>query len=172
MPMKHIRLTRWVLCTVLSVALILTLLVGCGKKADADEEPKIKYATEGVTAVEDPDAFQKAVDNMYDKASQPGIGLEYKNSASSSDGTNFACYIANAAENTYDMFITIFGDAELTEQLYLSDLLRPGQAFSTLELEKKLDKGTHTVYVAFTQVEEDLETIHAQVIVTMDFTVK
>ena len=126
-------------------------------KTDAPEDstPKIGYA-QGVTAVEDPDALQKAVDEMYAEAAKGGITLEYKNDASSDDGENFTCYIANAVENKYDMYIQIFADIDLTDHI---------------TLDHALDPGTHEVYVAFTQVEEDLETIHSQVVVTMNFSV-
>ena len=134
------------------------------------ETPKIKYA-EGVTAVEDPDALQKAVDEMFASAAEQGIALEYKNEASSTDGQTFSCYIANAVQNTHDMYVDIYSDAELTDEIFLSALLRPGTAFEQIELESPLLPGTHTVYVGFTQVEEDLKTIHAQVFVTMEFTV-
>ena len=54
----------------LAVCLLLSL-TACGQKTDSagDEPatPKIAYA-EGVTAVEDPDALQKAVDEMYEQA--------------------------------------------------------------------------------------------------------
>ena len=132
--------------------------------------PKIGYA-EGVTVVEDPDALQKLVDEMYQKAAEGTIALEYKNGAYSTDGTNFSCYIANSVDNKYDMYIQIFADEGLTDQLLLTGLIRPGSAFANLTLDHALDTGTHRVYVAFTQVEEDLATIHAQVFVTMDFTV-
>lgn len=173
--MEQIKRARGALCAALSAAVLLTALTGCGKKeepaASSGGRGPIQYASEGVTAVEDPDALQRAVDEMYEKAADPGVALEYKNGVFSEDGTNFTCYIANAAANTYDMFIAIYGDSELTDELFVSGLLRPGQAFSTLALEKPLESGEHRVYVAFTQVEEDLETIHAQVLVTMDFTV-
>lgn len=156
------------LCMVLSCA-------ACSSAEEPEDSPsetpagaKIGYA-EGVTVVEDPDALQKAVDEMYEKAAEGGIGLEYKNDAFSTDGTNFECYIANAASNKYDMYIQIFADDALTDELYLSGLLRPGTAFDKLELEHSLDTGDHRVYVALTQVEEDMATIHAQVMVTMDF---
>lgn len=138
------------------------------EESSEQQTPKIGYA-EGVTVVEDPDALQKAVDEMYEKAAEGGVGLEYQNDAFSTDGTNFECYIANAANNKYDMYIQIFADDALTDELYLSGLLRPGTAFDKLELEHSLDVGDHRVFVAFTQVEEDLATIHAQVMVTMDF---
>jgi hypothetical protein len=127
---------------------------------------------EGLTVVEDPGALQNAVDDMIEKSRQ-AVGLEYKNDAYSSDGTNFVCYIANAERNQYDMFIAIYGDEDFTDELFLSGLMRPGQAFDHLTLNHALDPGGHTVYVAFTQVEEvdGEQAIHAQVLVTMNFTV-
>lgn len=168
MESKH-RFRRCGLAMLLAVCLLLSC-TACQseEKPEQSQTPKIGYA-EGVTVVEDPDALQKAVDEMYAKAAEGGVGLEYKNDAFSTDGLNFECYIANASNNKYDMYIQIFADEALTDELYLSQLLRPGTAFDALELERELDPGDHRVYVAFTQVEEDLATIHAQVMVTMDF---
>ncbi len=159
----------------LAAAAVL-LFTACSRQAAEDESsggPKIGYAMEGVTTVEDPDALQKAVDEANEKAKAGGMmTLEYKNDATSTDGENFECYIANAVENDYDMFIAIYGDNELTDELFVSQLLRPGSAFETVKLNHALEEGTHRVNVAFTQVEEDLETIHAQLMVTMDFHVQ
>jgi hypothetical protein len=129
----------------------------------------IAYA-EGTTAVEDPDALQKIVDEMRENARKT-IGLEYKNEAFSVDGQNFDCYIANAARNQYDMFIAIYADAELTDELYLSGLVMPGRAFEHIQLERPLEDGNHLVYVAFSQVEEvdGEQTMRAQALVTMNF---
>jgi len=173
---------RWLIPALLGVVILLLTVIlvfvlrpgaDSGPAVDAvgtSDTPKIGYAT-GTTVVEDPDALQKAVDEMYAKAAEGGVALEYKNDAFSTDGTNFTCYVANAVENSYDMYIQIFADQELTDQLLLTGLIRPGSAFDNITLDHALDPGTHRVYVAFTQVEENLETIHAQVFVTMDFTV-
>lgn len=138
--------------------------------SEGDGTPTIGYE-EGVTVVDDPDALQKAVDEMYSKAAEGGVPLEYQNGASSKDGKTFNCYIANPASAAYDIFINIYADAEFSDQLYLSGLIPPGKAIRELNLEKQLDPGTHTVYVVYTQVEDDHETIHQQVTVTMDFSV-
>ena len=123
-----------------------------------DDTPKIGYAIDGVTAV-DADV------------PEGNIALEYKNDAFSENGKTFSCYIANASSNSYDMYIQMFSDKEFTDQLLLSGLLRPGTAFDTITLEHELDPGKHTVYVIFTQVEDDMQTIHGQVTVTMDLNV-
>lgn len=164
---------RKLLSAVLACAMMLCPLTGCGAAQQQEENSglKIGYATEGVTAVEDEDAFQKAVDEMYRKAEEGTMALEFKNTAISKDGVNFDLYLANSDSNSYDMFIAIYSDNALTDQLFLSGLLRPGTAFSTITLDHALEPGTHTVYVVHTQVEEDLNTIHAQVVITMEFIV-
>lgn len=132
--------------------------------------PRVAYATEGVTVVEDPDELSRMVQEMYKNVGNM-MALEYKNDAYSEDGRDFECYIANASGNEYDMFIAIYADAEYTEELFLSQLLRPGSAFERVELERALEKGDHTVYVAFTQVDEEdgEQVIHEQSKVTMTF---
>jgi hypothetical protein len=139
--------------------------------ADDNSGLKVGYASEGVTVVDDPDALQKAVDEMYRKAQEPGVALEYRNDAFSSDGVKFSCYIANSIDNAYDMFINIYADQALTDEIFLSELLRPGQAFEKITLKHSLGAGVHPVYVAFTQVEvvDGEQQIHQQVMVTMDF---
>lgn len=132
--------------------------------------PLIGYE-EGVTVVDDPDALQKAVSDAYEKAAEGGVPISFRNDAVSEDGTKVQCYIANPASATYDVFITIFADAELTDQIYLSGLIPPGKALQEITLNHKLDSGTHTVYVAYTQVDDDHATIRGQAIITMDFSV-
>jgi hypothetical protein len=71
------------------------------------------------------------------------------------------------------MFLNIFADSDLTDELYLSQLVPPGSGFEEITLEHPLSKGDHMVYVALTQVETDEETgeqtICNQVVHTMDF---
>ena len=160
---------RW-MAGLMVTALLLGSLTGCSRKTEEDSKPKIAYA-EGVTVVDDPAALQKKVDEMVEKAKEGFIALEFKNNARSTDGINFVCYLANAEKNTKDAFFTIYADTGLTDELFLSGLLRPGTAFNNITLNHELPKGTHTVYVVQTQVEEDLETICGQMSFTMDFTV-
>lgn len=169
---------RWLVPALLAVIILLLIVVlvfvlkgrGAEPTAIEDNTPILGYA-EGTTVISDEDALQKAVDEMYANAEDEGIPLSFQNDAFSTDGENFTCYIANPASSRYDMYIQIFADDEYTDQLFLSGLLRPGNAFETIKLDHALDVGTHRVIVAFTQVEDDLATIHAQVMVTMDFTV-
>jgi hypothetical protein len=108
---------------------------------------------------------------MLEEAAQPGIGLSYRNDAFSTDGINFSCYVGNSTSNQYDAFIQIFADEALQDEVFLSQLLRPGQAFETLTLNHALPLGVTTCVVAFTQVElvDGEQSVHAQTFFTMDF---
>ena len=143
-----------------------------GTESLGDASPPLIGYEEGVTVVDDADALQKAVNDMYSKAAEGGVPISFRNDAVSEDGTKVQCYIANPADATYDVFITIFADAELTDQIYLSGLIPPGKALQEITLDHKLDSGSHVVYVAYTQVDDDHATIRGQAIITMDFSVK
>lgn len=160
------------LCILLIVmAAAVVVVVFRSRQADVpaeNEGPTLQFATEGVTAI-DQESLQKAVDELMN-APQDSIGLYYKNDALSSDGTNFSCYLGNSPANEYNAFYALYADADLTDLVFLSDLLRPGEVFESITLDHALPEGTTTVYCALTLVEEDLETIHDQVIFTADFT--
>lgn len=135
--------------------------------------PRIGYSTEAKVML-DQNSLQAAMDKATEE--DGNIALRYKNNAYSDNGTDFECYILNSATNAYDMFLTIYADAELTDQIFLSGLVPPGSGFENITLSHALDPGTHTVYVALTQVADDEETgeqvIKHQVVHTMDFHVE
>ena len=179
---------RRLLPFMLAILLALSALTGCAKRTaqaenneDTQEESKpnsslgitIGYSDD-LVPVEDPNELQRMVNEAYAAAAEEGIGLEYKGEAYSENGTDFDCYIANSSLNSYDMFIAIYGDAALTDELYLSQLMRPGSAFNHLTLNHALPVGTNTVYVAFTQivVEKGEQKIRGQTMVTIDFIVE
>lgn len=178
---------RRLLAFTLAVLFALLSLTGCAKSQAVTEDSgntqegnqpnsslgiSIGYSDD-LVPVEDQNELQRLVDEAYAAAAQEGIGLEYKGEAFSENGVDFDCYIANSSLNSYDMFIVLYGDAELTDELYLSKLMRPGTAFDHLTLNHSLPVGRNSVYVAFTQVvEEDGEQkIRAQTIITIDFIV-
>lgn len=137
--------------------------------------PKIGYSAEAKVML-DQDSLQAAMDQAMENAKNSRVGLRYKNNAFSTDGVTFECYIANSSTNIYDMFLTIYADAEMTDQIFLSGLVPPGSGFEEITLERALETGDHMVYVALTQVETDEESgeqvIKNQVVHTMDFHVK
>lgn len=132
----------------------------------------IGYANEAsvILSQEEMDA---AMGLAMQNARDGNVALLYKENAYSTDGVNFSCYIVNSMYNSHDMFLTIFADAEMTDQLFLSQLVPPGSGFENIKLEHSLGLGDHTVYVALTQVGRDEETgeeyVHKQVFHTMTF---
>jgi hypothetical protein len=54
-----------------------------------------------------------------------------------------------------DMFIAIYTDSTFEDELFLSELLRPGQAFEHITLNRALDTGSHDVVAAFSLVKEE-----------------
>lgn len=169
---------RWIIillaALIVLLAVVLVVVLGRGKEMVLGDEqtPKIGYATDAKVML-DQASLQAAFDEAVRNAADGYVGLHYQNDAYSENGTDFECRIINSASNKYDMFLNIFADAELTDQLFLSALVPPGSGFEQITLEHALDPGDHTVYVALTQVDTDEETgeqvIKNQVMHTMDF---
>lgn len=137
----------------------------CHKNANNVEE--IGYESQAVV-VTDQEQLQKMMDQMADDGS---VALEYKNVATSKDGKNFACYLANSSKNKYDMFLTIFKDQEKKEQVLLTKLIPPGSALKQFTTETKLEPGTYEGVLVLTQVKEDHKTIQSQTSVVYTMTV-
>lgn len=137
-------------------------------EAPAEDGNKLQFASEGVTAL-DEENLQSAVDELA-KMKNP-IAVYYSPGAYSEDGTNFICNIGNSPANKTPAYFALYTDAECTDQICLTGALRPNESFKTLTLDRALEKGTHTVYVAETLVDEDLTTALNQIVFTIDFTV-
>lgn len=167
--MKLMNPRKW--AAALAVCLALSSLVGCKKQETSGL--KVGYAVEGVTVVDDAEAMSKTLDEAAERMEEERITLSYKNEAYSVDGRDFSCYIANHPDNKYDMYIGIYGNLEFTDELFLSQLIRPGSAFENVRLERRLDPGMTQVYVVFTSIEttEEEQIIHGETAVTMDFIV-
>lgn len=133
-----------------------------------DDSGKLGYEASAVV-VTDQDELQKMMDDM---AAQDGkISLEYKNIAKSNNGTDFDCYIANSAKNTCDMYIGIYTDASFSEELYLTQLMKPGSGITNFKCNKKMEPGHHDVVLVFTLVEDDHKTVRTQTTVTYSLNV-
>lgn len=135
------------------------------------DTPKIGYASEAKVML-DQDSLQAAMDAAMENAQDGNVSLMYKNNAYSKNGTDFECYIVNSTANKYDMFLTIYADESLTDQLFLSGLVPPGSGFENITLDHALEPGNHEVVVAVTQVDTDengQQVIENQVMHTMDF---
>lgn len=110
----------------------------------------------------DEDSLAKALSDMADKVKDGNMSLEMKTTASSSDGLNFSCKLANAPENRYDMFMTLYLD-ETGEELYRSGLIPLGMEINNFQISRKLAPGTYESTLVYTQVNDDKSTVHASV---------
>ena len=158
-----------VLLVVLIIAVIAAVFVL--RKDNKNDNMTIGYATEA-TVMLDQDSLQAAMDKAMENAAKGNVALRYVNNAYSADGTVFNCYIANSEANAYDMYLQIFADPEMTDQIFLSGLIPPGSGFEEITLDHALPDGDTMVYVAVTQVEtteSGAQTIRNQVVHTMDF---
>jgi hypothetical protein len=163
----------------LAAAVVLAVVIGAVVVATHQQEdtsgPTIGYAAEAKVLL-DQDSLQASMDKAMENAKNGNVSLSYKDNAYSSDGSTFECYIVNSANNLFDMYLDIYADAEMTDELYRSGLVPPGSGFDSLTLEHSLDVGDHMVYVVFTQVDTDEETgeqqVRNQVVYTMDFHVQ
>lgn len=150
------------------VPIVAVLAVGIGIAVyflrPAPDDGRIPYAT-GVVVTDETD---------IEPADFGWLDLLYDYQARSSDGVNFSCMLANAASNRYDMYFDLYTDAELTDEVFLSGLLKPGTALEEITLDHALPAGTNTVYVAMNQVDTDedgKQTIVDQTVVTVEFIV-
>lgn len=106
-----------VLVLVLAAIIVVLLMRRPGTELTEGDIPKVGYAAEGVMVLE-------GEDGIYDVLEPNSIALEFKNDAYSNDGKTFVCYLGNSALNEYDMYVAIYSDAELTDMLYMSGLVR------------------------------------------------
>jgi ABC-type Na+ efflux pump permease subunit len=111
----------------------------------------------------DEDSLSKAVEELREKAQSGYVNLKFKNLATSDDGIHFQCYLGNSDGNIYDMFFNIYKDATLSEQIYLSGLVSPGNVIESFDSEIKLDPGEYSAIIMFTSVSDDHTTMISQV---------
>lgn len=147
-------------------AALAVRFLGQEDEAPVEDVPELGYA-EGVTVTRDSNALQDALNEMAEKAAKGSMVLEYEADAYSVNGKDFKCYLANAQENSYDMYFDMYNGENIQEQFFLSGLLKPGQALDKIELINDLPEGDHAAVLFFTTVEDDHKTIRSQVSVTM-----
>lgn len=161
---------------ILLLAAVIVLLVVVFLQREPGQPQEVPAAGDALTydasvVLDDPETLQKLVDEMVRKAEEGTMTLEMQVDAVSSDGTTFSCYLANAAENSYDMFMTLYLD-ETQEEIYRTGLIPLGGRIESFTLAEALEKGNHSCTLVFNQVEKDLETIHAQVNVGLNLIVR
>ena len=140
------------------------------KEPEATEDTNA-MAYDSSAVATDGDSLQRAVDNLAKKAAEGTMALEMRTTATSTDGEHFACTLANAAENRYDMYMVIYLD-DTQEEIYKSGLIPLGMKIENFKTNRKLDPGSYEATLVYNQVEKDRATIHSKVSVGLTLTVK
>lgn len=160
-----------IVLVVIAAAVIVVMKV-LSDQAAATPDSAIGYSTEAQVLLTQED-IDAAMAEAEENASNGDVALMYQNDAVSDDGLNFEGLIMNSPSNIFDMYLAIYTDIEMTDRIFLSQLVPPGSGFENITLEHALDVGDHTVYVVLTQVMRDEETGEEtagnQVVFTMDF---
>lgn len=142
---------------------------GAGNAASGSTPGALGYETNVITS--DPKTLQDAVDRMYEKAAEGQMALEMQLEASSEDGKTFHCYLANSADNRYDMFMILSLDST-QQEIYRTGLIPVGGRIESFTLDQKLQSGTYTATLVYVQVEADKATEHARVNVGLTLVVQ
>jgi hypothetical protein len=90
------------------------------------------------------------------KVDSGSIALELSVVAFSSDGQTFSCYIANAAENRYDVYIILLDEND--EEVYRSGLVPVGSVLQTFTTYEPLTDGDHRCTLVYHQIDDDHST--------------
>lgn len=155
---------------IILLIIIILLLLAAGivaavfllKKDDGAQLPDngglIQYEA-GVVNYED---AQRVYDEMQQRAKEGMVGVHYSNKATSEDGKHFTCFIENPTRNGRDMYLNIYKDEEMTEQILLTGLIPPGSGIEEFESEIPLDPGEYKSVLVMTLVEDDHSTLHGQ----------
>ena len=155
------------------IVLVVIIIVGAVAavvylKSDKDKEydgtpADKKYDSNIILSKDD-------IDNSSEKVENGHMGLEMKNVAVSSDGENFICYICNAAENSFDMYVTI-QDYNTKVEIFKSGIMPVGSRIEKFKSEKVFKEGTYNMVIVFHQLESDGVTEHSQVSVAFTLNV-
>lgn len=95
------------------------------------------------------------------------IPMVFSPTAISKDGKNFSCEIGNPPGAKYYIYLDMYSDTTLSEEIYLSGLLDAGQGITTFQTNKTFPKGETDIVLVFTTVREDRQTIVAQTMVAL-----
>lgn len=164
---KKPELLAAILCVFLLTVIVsgVAFYLHCAGNNDQEENP-IGY--ESAVVVTDQEGAQK----LGKKPDKGAMALEYKHVAASADGRRFSCYLANAAENGCDMYMGIYLDQKLSDEVLLTKLIPPGSRLESFETSRQLEPGNYDAVLVFTTVKDDHKTIKNQVCVAYTLTVQ
>lgn len=112
-----------------------------------------------------PDKLKEWNESALQEMEDNQIPMIYSPTATSTDGVNFECEIGNPAGAKYYMYLDLYSDTSLEEEIYLSGLLEPGKGITSFSTSKTFPQGETDTVLVFTTVQDDQKTIVAQTMV-------
>ena len=159
---------------ILLLIVIILLLAGVAaffiwnatKPSESENNTGGKQIPLEITAgVLSPDKLKEWNEEALREMEDNQIPMIYSPTATSKDGVNFECEIGNPAGAKYYMYLELFPDTSLDEDVYLSGLLEPGKGITSFSTSKTFPKGETDAVLVLTTVREDKQTLVAQTMV-------
>ncbi len=162
--------------TVIIILIIIILLLLAGgatffilnannKPSESEETGGKQIPLEISAGVLSPDQLKNWNEEALKEAEDNQIPVIYTPTATSTDGVNFECEIGNPKGAKYYMYLDMYSDSSLEEEIYLSGLLEPGKGITSFSTSKTFPKGETDTVLVLTTVQEDQKTIVAQTMV-------
>lgn len=114
-----------------------------------------------------PDQLKDWNESALKEAQDTQIPVSFSPIATSTDGENFSCEIGNPPGAKYYMYLDIYSDTKLEEEVYLSGLLEPGKGITSFKTNRPFPKGETDTVLVLTTVQDDMQTIVAQTMVVL-----
>lgn len=114
-----------------------------------------------------PDKLKEWNESVLAEMEDNQIPIMFSPTAISKDGKNFSCEIGNPPGAKYYIYLDMYSDTTLSEEVYLSGLLDGGQGITTFETSKTFPKGETDIVLVVSTVQEDRKTIVAQTMVAL-----
>lgn len=95
------------------------------------------------------------------------IPVTFSPTATSTDGVNFSCEIGNPPGAKYYIYLDMYSDTSLREEVYLSGLLAPGQGIFNFTTNRAFPKGETDIVLVITTVQDNRTAIVAQTMMVL-----
>lgn len=119
-----------------------------------------------------PDKLKEWNEQALKEMEDNQIPIIYSPTAKSEDGVNFTCDIGNPEGAKYYMYLDLYADTSLEEEVYLSGLIEPGKGITSFTTNRAFPQGETDAVLVFTTVQDDMKTIVAQTMVVLTLSVK
>lgn len=157
-----------IIVIVLLVAGGVTFFILNGKKpAESGTTSGKQIPLEVNAGVLNPDKMKEWNESVLAEMEDYQIPIAFSPTAISQDGENFSCEIGNPPGAKYYIYLDMYSDTTLSEEVYLSGLLEPGQGITTFKTNRAFPKGETDIVLVISTVQDDRETMVAQTMVAL-----